>query len=91
MRIYSFLLAIVLAFLTQRAAAADAVRCDADSSAVQQEAHADSIFVSLLTCSPGQEVYSLYGHTAIRCWNSRETLDVAFSYGVFSFTQPHFI
>lgn len=27
----------------------------------------DSIRVSLLTCSPGQEVYSLYGHTAIRC------------------------
>mgnify|MGYP002623619191 CR=1 FL=1 len=28
---------------------------------------ADSIRVTLLTCSPGQEVYQLYGHTAIRC------------------------
>lgn len=27
----------------------------------------DSIRVTLLTCSPGEEVYSLYGHTAIRC------------------------
>ena len=27
---------------------------------------ADSVEVSLLTCSPGTEVYSLYGHTAIR-------------------------
>ena len=27
---------------------------------------ADSLRVSLLTCSPGQEVYALYGHTAIR-------------------------
>ena len=27
----------------------------------------DSIRVTLLTCSPGQEVYELYGHTAIRC------------------------
>ena len=26
----------------------------------------DSLRVSLLTCSPGQEVYALYGHTAIR-------------------------
>ena len=26
----------------------------------------DSVEVSLLTCSPGTEVYSLYGHTAIR-------------------------
>ena len=25
-----------------------------------------NIKVSVLTCSPGQEVYSLYGHTAIR-------------------------
>jgi len=27
----------------------------------------DSIRVTLLTCSPGPEVYELYGHTAIRC------------------------
>jgi hypothetical protein len=27
----------------------------------------DSIRVTLLTCSPGQEIYELYGHTAIRC------------------------
>ena len=25
---------------------------------------ADSVEVSLLTCSPGTEVYSLYGHTS---------------------------
>ena len=30
-------------------------------------AQQDSIRVTLLTCSPGQEVYELYGHTAIRC------------------------
>ena len=28
----------------------------------------DSVEVSLLTCQPHDEVYSLYGHTAIR-WN----------------------
>ena len=27
----------------------------------------DSIRVTLITCSPGPEVYELYGHTAIRC------------------------
>ena len=31
------------------------------------QAQQDSIRVTLLTCSPGQEVYQLYGHTAIRC------------------------
>ena len=30
-------------------------------------ASGDSIRVTLLTCSPGQEIYELYGHTAIRC------------------------
>lgn len=52
---------------------------------------ADSIRVSIITCSPGDEVYSLYGHTAIRCRNLDNGDDVAFNYGVFSFNQPHFI
>lgn len=51
----------------------------------------DSIECSLITCSPGPEVYSLYGHTAIRCRNFTRDLDVVFNYGVFSFRQPHFI
>ena len=51
----------------------------------------DSIRVSLLTCSPGQEVYSLYGHTAIRCVDFARGKDIVFNYGVFSFSQPYFI
>ena len=51
----------------------------------------DSIRVSLITCSPGHEVYQLYGHTALRCENFTRGMDVAFNYGVFSFSQPHFI
>ena len=30
---------------------------------------ADSIQFSLLTCAPGQEIYELFGHTAIRYQN----------------------
>ena len=51
----------------------------------------DSIEASLITCSPGDEVYSLYGHTALRCRNFTRKADVAFNYGVFSFGQPHFL
>ena len=51
----------------------------------------DSIRISLLTCSPGPKVYSLYGHTAIRCQNLTRNEDVVFNYGVFSFDQPHFV
>ena len=54
----------------------------------------DSIRVTVLTCSPGQEVYSLYGHTAIRCQNLSSpaegiTPDVVFNYGVFDDTKPY--
>ncbi|MBR3513285.1 MAG: DUF4105 domain-containing protein [Bacteroidaceae bacterium] len=50
-----------------------------------------TLTVSLLTCSPGQEVYELYGHTALRVRSSKTSTDVVFNYGVFSFDQPHFV
>ena len=50
----------------------------------------DSLRVSLLTCSPGDEVYSLYGHTALRVRDVRENRDLVFNYGVFDFNAPHF-
>lgn len=51
----------------------------------------DSIRLSLLTCGAGQEVYSLYGHTAIRCENFTRGTDVVYNYGVFDFDAPNFI
>lgn len=62
---------------------------------------ADSLRVSLLTCSPGKEIFELYGHTALRITNltaaanpatmDNRTNDLVFNFGVFSFNQPHFI
>lgn len=51
----------------------------------------DSVRVSLLTCSPGTEIYALFGHTAIRYENPAQGIDVAFNYGMFSFNTPNFI
>ncbi len=51
----------------------------------------DSIRVSLLTCSPGHEVHSLYGHTAIRCRDMGGKMDLVFNYGVFDFRQKNFV
>lgn len=51
---------------------------------------ADSVEVSLLTCQPHNEVYSLYGHTAIRYHDMRTGDDWAFNYGIFSFKKPYF-
>ena len=53
----------------------------------------DSVEISLLTCQPHAEVYSLYGHTAIRFhdFHKKDGIDVAFNYGVFNFHAPHFV
>lgn len=51
----------------------------------------DSIQISLLTCSPHDEVYSLYGHTAIRYKDTAQGIDIAVNYGMFSFKKPYFV
>ena len=51
----------------------------------------DSIRFSLMTCAPGQEIYSLFGHTAIRYENYTRGVDVVFNYGLFSFNTPNFV
>lgn len=47
--------------------------------------------VSVITCSPGDEVYSLYGHTAIRLRNDSCGMDIAVNYGVFDFNTDNFM
>ena len=51
----------------------------------------DSVMISLLTCGPGNQVYSLYGHTAIRYRNKMTNEDYVINYGIFSFHQKHFV
>lgn len=53
--------------------------------------HVDSIRVSLITCSPGTEVYEVYGHTALRVEMPSYGVDVAVNYGLFSFDAPNFV
>ena len=50
----------------------------------------DSIRLSLLTCAPGEVIYTLFGHTAIRYENPSQGIDVVFNYGLFSFDIPNF-
>lgn len=50
----------------------------------------DSAKCSLLTCSAGEEIYSLFGHTALRYEDPARGIDVVFNYGMFSFRVPHF-
>lgn len=51
----------------------------------------DSIQFSLITCAPGEKIYTLFGHTAIRYQNFSKDIDDVFNYGLFSFSTPNFI
>lgn len=50
----------------------------------------DSARISLLTCAPGNELYSCFGHSGIRVTDYRQGLDVVFNYGTFDFGAPNF-
>lgn len=56
----------------------------------QQISLSDSSVISLITCSPGEEVYSKFGHTAIRINDSTKGVDLVFNYGIFSFETENF-
>lgn len=51
----------------------------------------DLVEISLLTCQPHDEVYSLYGHTAIRVQDPKNGLDVAVNWGIFDSRKPNFV
>ena len=46
--------------------------------------------ISLLTCAPGTDLYSIFGHTAIRVRDSRRGMDIVYNYGTFDDTDPLF-
>lgn len=50
----------------------------------------DSASISLLTVSPGEELYSAFGHTGIRVTDHKKGFDVVFNYGTFDFEQEGF-
>lgn len=47
--------------------------------------------ISIITCGPYQgELYSAFGHSAIRVFDPVLGFDIAYNYGVFDFNQPNF-
>ena len=47
--------------------------------------------VSLLTCDPGNELYSSFGHSAIRIREfGEDARDMVFNFGTFDFNTPNF-
>src|SRR6187455_1852390 len=48
------------------------------------------IRVSLLTCTPGDELYSIFGHSALRVIDSNSVTDIVYNYGTFNFDDEGF-
>lgn len=46
--------------------------------------------VSIFTCGRGNELYTTFGHTAIRIKDEANNLDVVYNYGAFDFRAPNF-
>lgn len=46
--------------------------------------------VSLITCAAGNDLYSIFGHTAIRIYDSATQQDAFYNYGTFNFDDPNF-
>jgi len=46
---------------------------------------------SLITCDAGDDLYTIWGHTAIRVIDSVNHTDFVFNYGSFDFNTPNFI
>lgn len=46
--------------------------------------------VSLITCAPGAELYSVFGHTALRIVDTASGTDVVYNFGTFNFDDPDF-
>ncbi len=46
--------------------------------------------ISVFTCGRGEELYSTFGHTALRVKDDANQLDVVFNYGTFDFRTENF-
>ncbi len=46
--------------------------------------------ISLLTCTPGDELYSTFGHSAYRVTDSSSVTDIVYNYGTFNFDDNGF-
>jgi Domain of unknown function (DUF4105) len=46
--------------------------------------------ISLLTCSPGKDLYAVFGHSALRIVDSAVGTDIVYNYGTFDFDDPDF-
>lgn len=79
-----FILGLIINYsllIINSASAQPALSADRDSSRLR---------ISLLTCTPGEELYSTFGHSAYRVIDSNSVTDIVYNYGTFNFDDDGF-
>jgi hypothetical protein len=61
------------------------------SKLTAQDSTKAALQISILTCAPGEDVYTAWGHTAIRIVDSVKQTDVVYNFGTFDFNTPNFL
>ncbi|MEP6595193.1 MAG: DUF4105 domain-containing protein [Ginsengibacter sp.] len=59
-------------------------------SLLQAQTDTSHLRISLLTCTPGEDLYSTFGHSALRVTDSADNDDTVYNYGTFDFNEPGF-
>ncbi len=62
----------------------------ATHQAVPHPPLSDQARVSVITCGPGDQIYSVFGHTALRIVDPMHRIDRVYNYGTFDFNTPNF-
>ena len=73
-----FIILLLILFSTGKIALAQAPQLSSEST------------ISLLTCGPGPDVYTYFGHSALRVTDPTLKLDRVYNYGTFDFNVPNF-
>ena len=59
--------------------------------AAQAQPDSCGVRISLLTCSPGDALYSTFGHTAVRVTDYSAGTDLVYNYGTFEFSPDFYV
>ena len=46
--------------------------------------------ISVITCGPGEELFTAFGHSAFRVFDPLQNIDKIYNYGTFDFNAPNF-
>jgi hypothetical protein len=92
-KLFSFLIGSILFTLSLKAQPGrdDTSSVDAVKHLVRTEEDTSHLRISLLTCGVGEELYSSFGHTAVRVVDSLTGMDIVFNYGTFSFGEDFYV